>query len=80
MNEHQPDDAGLPRRVIRHFEGGSVYAAERDGKFLVITDESSMLAILREEDCVGLELVKIHSFDTEADRQAYIVDRGWLPR
>jgi hypothetical protein len=81
MDAHPPGgDEAFPRRVLRRFEGGTLYAAERNGKFLLITDETSMIHILSEEDCAGLELVKTHSFDTEAERQAYLEYRGWLPR
>jgi len=62
------------------FEGGSVYTADRRGKFYIIQDESTMSGLLSEEDLAGLTLVDILEFDTTAEREAYIRDRGWSVR
>jgi uncharacterized protein (UPF0216 family) len=68
----------FPDRVLlRGFEGGAVYTADRGGKFYLILDESSMAGLLDEEDLAGLELVKVLEFDTAAERAAYIRKRGW---
>src|SRR4051812_34622200 len=67
------------RRRLAAFEGGSLYAAERGGKYYLILDESSMADFLSDEDLVGLQedLVKILEFDSDQQRQAYILSRGW---
>jgi hypothetical protein len=44
------DFANLRRLLAR--EGGAVYAAERDGKFYVVQDESTLGALLDEDDLV----------------------------
>ena len=68
----------FPDRVLlRGFEGGAVHTAERDGKFYVIEDESTMAGLLDEEDLDGLELVKVFEFSTLGDRAAYVDARGW---
>ena len=72
----KPDD--FPDRVLlRGFEGGAVYTAERAGKFYLIQDESTMAGLLSEEDLVGLDLVKILEFATPSDRATYVRQRGW---
>jgi hypothetical protein len=63
---------------LRGFEGGSVYTAERDGRFFLITDERSMAAFLDEEDLEDMALTHVYEFDSEAARQKYAVGRGWL--
>lgn len=72
-----PDDYP-DKRELRAFEGGAVYLAERDGEFLVITDESTMWGLLDEEDLKGLSPCTVRRFDTESDRMAYIVERRWM--
>ena len=67
-------------RLLMGFEGGSVYTADRRGKFYIIQDESTMSGLLSEEDLAGLTLVEILEFDTTAEREAYIRDRGWSVR
>jgi hypothetical protein len=52
-------------------------AAERDGKFYLIQDESTWAGLLDEEDLEGLDLVTILEFPTHADRAAYVRERGW---
>jgi hypothetical protein len=72
----KPDD--FPDRVLlRGFEGGAVYTAERAGKFYLIQDESTMAGLLSEEDLVGLDLVKIWEFAAPSDRATYVRQRGW---
>jgi len=71
-----PDD--FPDRVLlRGFEGGAVFTAERRGKFYVIQDEGTMASLLNEEDLAGLELVKAFEFAALSERDAYIHERGW---
>jgi len=70
----------FPGRVLlRGFEGGAVYTAERAGKFYVIQDEGTMADLLSEEDLADLagELVKVLEFDAPAERATYIHERGW---
>jgi hypothetical protein len=61
------------------FEGGAVYTAEREDKFYIIQDESTMAGLLSEEDLEGMrdDLVKVLEFDTLPEREAYIGERGW---
>jgi hypothetical protein len=70
------DFANLRRLLAR--EGGAVYAAERDGKFYVVQDESTLGALLDEDDLVVLELQKTLEFDTSSERTSYLRERGWL--
>ena len=63
------------RALLRGFEGGVVYTAERAGKFYVIQDESTMADLLPDED-LG-ELKTVLEFDTSAERASYIRERGW---
>jgi len=68
--------------LLAGFEGGSVFTAERDGKFYIIQDESTMADFLSEEDLRDLadSLVKVLEFDTAAEREAYVRERGWAAR
>ncbi len=71
-----PDD--FPDRVLlRGFEGGAVYTAERAGRFYIIQDESTMAGLLSEEDLVGLDLVRVIEFETLSERVAHIRQLGW---
>jgi hypothetical protein len=72
-------DAFPSKHIVRQFEGGTIYTAERDGKLYVIEDEGALLGMLNEEDRAGLEFVRIHEFATESDRQRYLRQRGWRP-
>jgi hypothetical protein len=63
--------------LLKGFEGGAVYAAEHDGKYYIIEDESSMATFLDEDDLEGIELKRVLEFDTESERQEYINQRGW---
>jgi hypothetical protein len=70
----------FPDRVLlRAFEGGAVYTAERAGEFLVIEDEGTMADFLDEEDLADADLVRVWAFTSLADREAFIVERGWRP-
>jgi hypothetical protein len=64
-------------KVLARFEGGAVLTAERDGKFFVIQDESTMAGFLSDEDAEGIDFVKVLEFDTNAERDAHIAMRGW---
>jgi hypothetical protein len=69
----------FPDRVLlRGFEGGAVYTAERGGRFYVIQDEGSMAGLLSEEDLEGVELVKVMEFGTEEERGEDLRGRGWV--
>ncbi len=69
-------------RPLAGFEGGAVYTAERQGKFYIIQDESTMAGLLSEEDLHDLadSLVRVLEFDTPVEREAYIHERGWDSR
>jgi hypothetical protein len=66
----------FPCRLIRRFEGGSIYEAEESGKFLLIVDEGALLDFLNEEDRAGFEPIVVHEFETAADRNAFLSQRG----
>jgi hypothetical protein len=63
-------------------EGGCVYTADYLGRFYIIVDESSMAALLSEEDLADLSpaLVKVLEFDTAAERDVYIQERGSMAK
>lgn len=63
--------------MLKGFEGGAVYAADKSGKCYLILDEGTMAGLLSEEDRAGIEFVKTLEFDTPAERDAYIVKRNW---
>jgi len=64
------------KTLLKGFEGGAVFSAEKEGKFYLILDESTMASILDEEDLPD-ELVKTIEFDTVEERDKYIKSRGW---
>jgi hypothetical protein len=63
--------------LICGFEGGAVYTCERDGRFLLIVDESATFDLLDEDDREGIEPVKELTFPDAESREAYIQQRGW---
>jgi len=67
------------RVLLRGFEGGAIYTAERAGRFYVIEDEGTMADLLSDDDLTDLagELITVWEFDTPAARAAYIQDRGF---
>lgn len=66
------------RRLLAGFEGGSVHAAESDGEFVLIVDESTMVEYLDEEDRDLVRPTTVYVFTTDGDRSAYAAGRGWL--
>jgi hypothetical protein len=72
-------DVFADARVVAEFEGGRVLAAERGGKFYLIQDESSLAALLSEEDLKELrnELVKVFEFDAAGEHDTFSQARGW---
>ena len=67
---------GIPRKLC--FEGGSVVTEERDGHFLVHTNEETLLDMLSPEDREGIVGKTTRIFSTEAEREEYLRKRGWL--
>lgn len=67
-------------RLVKGFEGGGIYAAERDGKAYVIENESLLADMLTpgEDDDLLAALVRVAAFDSVAERDAYLQRRGWL--
>ena len=66
-------------RKVVCLEGGVIIAAEKEGKYLLITDERTLAlaGILTPEDYDLLEkLVTVREFETEAERQMYLTIRG----
>lgn len=56
-------------------EGGAIYVAEKDGKYLVITDECAAISMLSAEDAQGFEPVNFVAFATEAERDSYLAQK-----
>jgi hypothetical protein len=67
---------GVPREL--RFEGGSVVTEERDGQFLVHTNEETLLDMLAPEDREGMVGKTTRTFSTEDERNEYLRKRGWL--
>ena len=65
-------------RLLRGFEGGAVYTAEREGRFYLITDEGTMADLLDDEDRKGMTFTSVREFESEAKRQAYARRRRCL--
>ncbi len=63
--------------MIGGFEGGAVYTCEKDGRFLLVVNETVAFDVLDEEDQEGLEPVNVLEFSDEESREAYIQYRGW---
>lgn len=70
----------IPRRLIRKLEGGAIYEAEKNGKFLVIVDEGSLLDFLSEEDRLGCNPITVHDFKTAAERRNFLIEHGWVSK
>ncbi len=64
-------------KLIAGFEGGAVYTENRDGKFMLIINESALFDMLCEEDRVGMEPMTEMEFPSEKSRSEYIKSRGW---
>jgi hypothetical protein len=64
----------FPRmRNIESFEGGAMFAAEKDGKFYIILDERTMSGFLADEDDDLRDgLLKVFEFEDEDDRERYL--------
>jgi|WetSurMetagenome_2_1015567.scaffolds.fasta_scaffold885398_1 hypothetical protein len=65
-------------RILVQMEGGSVALAEKDDRFYIIIDESTLADFLDGED-EGLRevLVHVYEFETDSEREEYIEGRGW---
>jgi hypothetical protein len=64
-----------PWKLFAAFEGGAVHTAERDGRFFVIIDESTLEFALEEDDLADLELTKAIEFNSLQARTAYLSNR-----
>ena len=63
------------RRLLAGLEGGSIWLAEKHGKYYVILlDERAMAGFLipGEDDDLSSELVKIYEFAVENERERYL--------
>lgn len=67
------------RKLLIGFEGSSIWSAEKDGKYFLISSEGSMMDFLipGEDDDLMAELVKVYEFDSELEREQYIEKREW---
>ena len=75
-----PVDAHFPgRRKLAGLEGGVVWLAEKDDRYYLISDEGSMADFLipgEDDDLLG-QMVKVYAFESEAERNQFIQQRGW---
>lgn len=65
------------RRRLPTPDGSALYAAEEDGRYYLIVDESEFYALLEPDDKVETEPVRVHEFRTEAERNYFLKLRGW---
>lgn len=56
-------------------EGFSVYTAEENGKYLVILDESTTIALLSDADAQGLDPEKIMAFSSREERRQFLAKK-----
>lgn len=68
--------------MYRGFEGGAVYVARGAGVWVVITDESTLVDMLSDEDRAALSGDAIHicSFATETERNQFALSKYGQPR
>ena len=64
-------------KIVAKFEGGTVYTENRDGKFILIINQTALLDMLNEEDSDGMEPIQEIEFTSEDSRCEYIKARGW---
>jgi hypothetical protein len=61
------------KRMVKAFEGGAWFAAEKDGRFYLICDERTMADfILPEDDDLLDKMLTVLEFDSEEGREQYI--------
>lgn len=65
------------RRRLPTANGRALYAAEADGRFYLIVDESEFYALLEPEDKLETTPVQIHEFRTEGERAHFLALQGW---
>ncbi len=69
------------RELVRGFEGGAVYSAQRMAEFVLITVESTMSEFLDEEDMYLAQQGETVRVFVNADHRAeYAASRGWTSR
>jgi len=61
-----------PWKLHEQMEGGSIYTAENDNRFFVIEDQSTLVALLSDEDAKGIEPIIVLEFDTLAAREVFM--------
>lgn len=72
------DDSGhTAEQLLSAFEGGSVHTVERNGQYLLIINQTALLDMLDAQDREGIEAVREIAFASAAERDAYILERGW---
>lgn len=62
------------QRLVRSMEGGSVYAASGPEGFAIITNESTLVDMLGEDD---VPAIGIRIFSTSGARDAHLREKGW---
>lgn len=63
--------------LVTYFEGGVVYKENRDGKFILSIDQTTLLGMLEEEDREGIAAIIEIEFCSEDSLYEYIKNRGW---
>jgi hypothetical protein len=59
---------------VAKFEGGSIIAAEKEGKYFLVIDGRTFADILYPEDRDLLEkMLTVYEFETEEERQLYLL-------
>jgi len=64
-----------PWTLLRDFEGGAVYTADRDSKFYVIVSQAALVDLLSDEDAVGMEPLVVYEFSSDKDRRDFLSKR-----
>ena len=69
-------------RMVKGFEGGAIYAAEEGGTAYVIESEMGLAGLLipgEDDDLLASLGPRAREFDSVAERDAYLRERGWWP-
>ena len=70
------------KQLFSELKCGRLYLTEKENKYYVILDEGTRADFLfpgKEDDLLN-ELIKIHEFDSELERQQFIQVRGWIKK
>jgi hypothetical protein len=82
--ERHPFDYDLParfpnRRLLAEFFSGAAYAAEDEGRYYLVFDESVMVErVIPDTEPIINSLIGIYAFTTPSDRDAFARAQGWM--